>query len=143
MSGGPLAQESLLDGLRAHMAASLGINTNDPDEVAGLDVMAKSALDYFASSVRGAPPGAGQTLLWTIFSALWEGQVGQDEINDFFTHVNVDPGRTVHAWRSLTAEERAQPHSVVLVPGSLSVADIAGVTAALFRSRGEVDNTPS
>lgn len=142
MSGGPIAQESLMDGLRAHMAAALGIDLNNPDEIQGLEIMAQSALDYFTTSVRGAPAGAGQTLLWAIFSALWENQVNQDEINEFFSSVNVDPGRMMHAWRALTADERRQPHSVVLVPGTLSTADIADVTAALFRSRGD-GNTPS
>ena len=142
MSGGPIAQEALLDGLKAHMSVKLGIDLHSPEELEGLEVMAHAALDYFTTSVRGAPSGGGQTLLWAIFSALWEGQVDQDEINEFFTRVNVDPGRTVHAWRSLSAEERALPHSVVLVPGNLSMADIADVTAALFRCRGD-GNTPS
>jgi hypothetical protein len=137
MSGGPLAKDSLIDGLTAHLAASLGIDAENPEEMAGARQIALAATDYFASSVRGAPTGAGQTLLWAIFSALWEGQVDQDELNAFFSAVNVDPGRMVHAWRELTPDERKEPHSVVLVPGNLTTADIAAVTAALFRSRGD------
>lgn len=142
MSGGPIARSALLDSLHAHMAAKLGIDPACQEEMDGVGVMAEAAIDYFMTSMRGAPGGAGQTLLWAVFSALWEGHVDQGEINRFFESVNCDPGRMMHAWRALSDEERAQPHSVVLVPGSLSTADIAAVTAALFRSRG-ADLTPS
>lgn len=137
MSGGPIAQESIVDGLMAHMAASLGVDTSNTEETEGLRQMALAAVDYFASSVRGAPEGGGQTLLWAVFSALWEGQVDQNEINAFFSSVRVDPASMLWAWRGLTPEERAQPHSIVLVPGKLSTADIGAVTAALFHARGD------
>lgn len=137
MSGGPIAQESIVDGLMAHMAASLGVDTNSPEEAEGLRQMALAAVDYFAASVRGAPEGGGQTLLWAVFSALWEGKVDQAEINEFFSRVRVDPASMLWAWRGLKPEERSQPHSVVLVPGRLTTADIAAVTAAMFHARGD------
>jgi hypothetical protein len=137
MSGGPIAQESIVDGLMAHMAASLGVDTSNPEETEGLRQMALAAVDYFGASVRGAPEGGGQTLLWAIFSALWEGQVDQNEINEFFSRVRVDPASMLWAWRGLKPEERKEPHSIVLVPGKLSTADIGAVTAALFHARGE------
>jgi hypothetical protein len=137
MSGGPLAKEALLDGLKAHMSVKLGIDLHNSDELEGLEIMAQAAIDYFSTSSRGAPAGAGQTLMWAIYSALWENQVNQDELNEFFSKVNVDPARMMHAWRGLSPEDKQLPHSVVLVPGSLTNADIASVTAAMFRARGD------
>lgn len=146
MSGGPLARESLLDGLAAHMAASLGIDPESEDEMAGCRQMAEAAASYFSSSVRGAPAGAGQTLLWTIYSALWENSgIDQTLIDQFFQSVRVDPAHMLRAWLSLTPEERRGEMSIALVPGRLSSADINAVVASLFHSRGGAGNgnTPS
>jgi hypothetical protein len=134
---GPISREALLDGLKAHMAAKLGVDLGSEDEVLGLEAMAEAAIDYFSSSVRGAPPGSGQTLLWAIYSALWEGAMEQDRIDAFFAGARIDPISVLRAWESLTPDERSAPHSVVLVPGDLRTADIAAVTAALFHARGE------
>ena len=133
---GPIAKLSLIDNLAGHIAATLGVDTADDLELDGVHEIAGAAIDYFASSVRGAPSGAGQTLLWAIFSALWEAEgILQDEIDSFFSTVTVDPVRMFQAWRALPAEERAQTHSVALIPGSLTEADIVDVVAALYRQR--------
>lgn len=134
---GPIAREALIDGLKAHMAAKLGVDVSSEEEVLGLSAMAEAAIDYFSSSVKGAPPGSGQTLLWAIYSALWEGAMDQDRIDAFFTGARIDPISVLRAWETLTPEERAVPHSVVLIPGDLKTADIAAITAALFHARGE------
>ena len=138
MSGGPIAQQAMIDGLAAHVAASLHLDTDSADEMDGARLMASAAMDYFGTSVRGAPSGAGQTLLWAIFSSIWEGgPVGQQEIDSFFGSVRVDPGAMLSAWKALTPEERRARYSVVLVPGDLSTADISAVTAALFHARAQ------
>ena len=79
---GPLTKEALLDGLTAHLAASLQIDVDNVAEMEGAEAIARAAMDYFTTSVRGAPPGAGRTLMWAIYSALWEGQMPQEEIFD-------------------------------------------------------------
>jgi hypothetical protein len=134
MSGGPLAKVSVLDGLIAHLAASLQIDPSDKDELAGIEHLALSAANYFASSVRGAPTGGAQTLQWALMSALWEGKLPQQDIDNFFEHVNLDLGKLISAWRQFSPEDQKGVMSVVLIPGKLDEATIMDVTAALYRN---------
>ena len=134
MPGGPLAKESVLDGLISHFAASLNIDPTDTDEIAGISHLAVTAADYFSSSVRGAPTGGAQTLQWAIMSAIWEGKISQSDIDSFFEHVNVDLGKLMTAWRQFSPEEQKGVVSVVLIPGKLDEATIMDVTAALYRN---------
>lgn len=162
MSGGPLAKEALIDGLTAHMAASLQIDAESAEEMDGVRQMALAAMDYFASSVRGAPPGSGAPLMWTIYSALLEGEVDQAKLNAFFADVKLDVGELLAVWMKIGARMRAKvaiipenvnfrgiadalerlpaadrggPVTVALIPGDLSEADILDVVEALYRQK--------
>lgn len=134
MSGGPLAKISVLDGLTAHLAASLQIDINNAEELAGIEHLALAATNYFTSSVKGAPTGGAQTLQWAIMSALWEGKIPQADIDSFFEHVNVDLGKLITAWKKFTPEEQKGVMSVVLIPGKLDEATIMDVTSALYHN---------
>ena len=134
MTGGPLARVSMLDGLVAHIAATLQIDPTDKDEIAGIAHLAISAAEYFASSVKGAPTGGSQTLQWAIMSAIWEGKIPQADIDNFFEHVNVDLGKLITAWKKFTPEEQKGVMSVVLIPGKLDEATIMDVTSALYHN---------
>jgi len=136
MTGGPISKQALNDGLTAHICASLQINPESEDEMDGVQQIANAALDYFTSSVKGAPPGSGQALLWAIFSGLWEGSYKQEAIDEFFGSVAIDPARMLEAWKSLPAEEQKGPFSVVLVPGNLKEADILAVVQSLYQHAG-------
>jgi hypothetical protein len=171
MSGGPLAKEALIDGLTAHMAASLQIDAESAEEMDGVRQMALAALDYFASSVRGTPPGSGAPLMWTIYSALLEGEVDQERLNAFFADVKLDVGDLLAAWTKVSARmrakvaiipenvnfrgladalerlpgaDRAGPVTVALIPGDLSEADILDVVEALYHQKAAAQgNTQS
>ena len=129
-----LSHETLQDGLTAHIAASLQLDMENPEEVEGVSQIAAAALDYFKSSFKGAPVGGSQIILWTIFSALWENKVPQERIDEFFQNVNMDVGRIFSAWSQFSPEERQSPVTVALIPGNISEADIYNVTAALFNN---------
>lgn len=132
----PLSKSALIISLAGHLAQSLGIDLNNEDELNGAREIAEKCLDYFASSVRGAPGNAAQLMTWIIMSAVWEGQRPQEDINRFFSAVNLSPDRLMAAWEALEPEERAGPFTVALIPGNLQDADISDVVRALFASRG-------
>lgn len=131
-----LPKISLIDGLTAHLAASLQIDTANQEEMAGVEKIAQSAVEYFQYSTKGAPNGSGAVMQWILFSAAWEGKVAQAEIDAFFSNVNMDPTRMLAAWRSMSPQERQGVFTVALIPGKLDEADISDVAAALFHNRG-------
>lgn len=137
MTGGPISKQALNDGLVAHICASLQISPESEQEMDGVQQIADAALDYFTSSVKGAPAGSGQALLWAIFSGLWEGCYQQEAIDAFFGSVNIDAARMLEAWKALPAEDQKGPFSVVLVPGNLQEADIVKVVQSLYLHKGE------
>ena len=130
-----LSKESLKDEMTAYIAAALKVDTSDAEEIQGVRCITDAALEFFSSSVKGAPNGALQILLWTITSALWEGKVSQEKIDQFFSNVDMDPSRMFAAWQTLPAGDHEQMHTVALIPGNLSDADISAVAASLFNSR--------
>ena len=134
---GPISSEVIIDGLIAHMVAT---TMEDPasitdEELLGLEVMAKACIDYFTASVNGAPNGAAQTLMWAIFSGLWEKKVPSEEIDKFFTNVDIDVARIFQTWRALSQEEQSTPCSVVFIPGKLADVDINEVIKILFANQ--------
>jgi hypothetical protein len=132
---GPLSRKVLLEGMVAQMAVDLGVDV-DEEEMAGVWEMATSALNYLTASVRGAPPGSARPLLWAVCSALWEGVVPQEEVDEFFTAVDLDPGRILHAWRQLRKEGTVPTGATVaLIPGKLTETEICDVVRALYLQR--------
>mgnify|MGYP001484359125 CR=1 FL=1 len=156
-----MTPEALSDGLTAHLAASLGIDSASADEMAGARQMAEAALDYFRSNVRGGPATgpASAALLWAIYSGLLADSVPQERIDKFFSNFQFNvpeliaalpPGQPFQlaalppevnvrnvgaALERLSPEDRASGVTVALIPGSLSEADIADVVRALYQQR--------
>ena len=156
-----LTPEALSDGLTAHLAASLGINTDSADEMAGARQMAEAALDYFRSSVRGGPASgpASAALLWALYSGLLADRVPQERIDHFFANFQFNVPELISclplgqpfqlavvppevnlrnlsaALEHLSAEDRASGVTVALIPGNLTEADIADVVRALYQQR--------
>lgn len=130
---GPIAPEHLIEGLAAHIAAYLEFDISNKESAEGVDLMARAAVDYFSSSVAGAPPGGGGVLLWAIFSALWSGKVPQEEIDRFFGSCILDPERLLGAWRALHQEDPTRNYVPILVPADLKDSDIYHITQSLFQ----------
>jgi len=132
---GPIAKSALIEGLAAHIAASLQLDADNAEEMDGAMQIADAAADYFRTSVRGAPTGSGTTLLWAIYSALLEGDVPQEELDQFFSSVTIDPMTMFQAWKTMSITDKASVHTVALIPGRLDEADIESVVAALYNNR--------
>jgi hypothetical protein len=154
-----IARESMSDGLAAHLAVSLGIDSGSAEEMEGVRTIAEAALDYFSSSVRGAPSGSGPALLWAVYSGLLHGRVPQERIDGFFGSARIDIPWLIQntdvsagvqvavipdfvridglaaALAGLDPSEAAAGVSVVAVPGNLQDADIADIAVAIARAR--------
>ena len=152
--------QALTDGLTAHLAAALGVDSESADEMDGVEQMARAALDYFAGNVRGAPSGSGPALLWAIYSGLLNGAVPQERIDAFFSQVTLDFPGLIRNWpgqegatlallptginplhlqkvvQDMSPEQRQKGITVALIPGgSLTDADISDVMQAIYKAR--------
>jgi hypothetical protein len=130
-----LTLEAMKASLASYLTGELGVDAEDEDERAGVAVMADACLSYFRDGTSGAPKGAAGLMLWVVFSAIWQGTERQEDIDAFFSAVDLDPRRIMRAWMALGPEERKGPFSMVLVPGRLDEADISDVAAALYHAR--------
>ncbi len=133
---GPLSRNQLLAGLEQHLVQRLELSPDNDEEMDGVHDIASVVMEYLMDSCRGAPPGASRVLLWAVFSALWEKQTPQEDIDAFFGSVNVDLGSLFNTWIQARAQGKAEEATLVLIPGKLSEADIFDVTAALYAQRG-------
>ena len=162
-----MAPKALSEGLTAHLAVSLGVDSNSVEEMDGVGQIAQAALDYFSGNVAGAPVASASGLLWAIFSGLLAGSAEQERIDAFFSDVSLDFPDLIRHWPggsratlailpavinprylqnavdSMTPEQLKRGVTVALIPGVLTEADISDVVQSLYKSHRSIAGIPT
>jgi hypothetical protein len=131
-----LSRDIILTDITDYLIKDLGLNESDDEIKDGFYKISESFLNLFSkNNIEPLTATGAEILLWMIYSAVLEGQEDQKNIDAFFSSVNLNILNLYHTWLSFKPEEQMSQYTVAIVPGRLDDADIAAVTAALFKNQ--------